>query len=93
VDNNPTHNTRLKPTKYIMAVTLVNGYKAITLIDQQTIDANLISTKFCTLHHISILKLIKLVIINIVIKGSQGKCNNYVGVKINYGQYTEDRTF
>ena len=93
LDNNPIYNFRLKPTEHMMAVILVNGHKTITLIDQQTTDANLISTKFCTLYHIPILKFTKPVVISIVIKGSQSKYNNYIGVKINYGQHTEDRTF
>jgi len=93
VDNNPAYNPKLKPTKHRMAVILVNGHKAITLIDQQTTDADLISTKFCTLHNILMLKLTKPVVINIVMKGSQGKCHNYVRVKINYRQYVKYRTF
>ena len=70
MDNNPTYKPRLKLIEYMIVVTLVNGYKAIILIHQQAIGTDLISTKFCILYYILMLKLIKSVVINTVIKGS-----------------------
>ena len=39
------------------------------------------------------LKLTKPIVLNTVIKGSQSKYNNYFRIKINYGQYIEDKRF
>jgi len=70
--------------------TKVNEHIAKILVDQQTADADLISSTFCTLHKILLHKMNPPITLQMTTKGSRGSLTHYVIVQLDWLGYLEE---
>src|SRR5690606_28645857 len=77
----------------LIAVVKNNIYPAKAVIDQSTIEANVISNQFCAVHNIELKPLEKPICTKMTLKGSRGSATYKVIVDINYGLYQEQDEF
>src|SRR5213594_1278929 len=75
--------------EHMVVETKVNGHSAKTLIDNQTIGADLISNQFCITYAIPLQQLETPVTINLPLKESRGSSHKKATIDLDYGKYKE----
>jgi len=79
--------------EHLLVTTEINGHAAKTLIDQQTAGADLISSKFCTLHNLPLYNRRPPITLQITMKGSQGSISHYTKANCDWKGWSEERVF
>jgi hypothetical protein len=79
--------------EHLLVTTEINGHAAKTLVDQQTAGADLISSKFCTLHNLPLYDLRPPITLQMTMKGSQGSISHYTKAKCDWKGWSEERIF
>jgi len=69
--------------EHLLVTTKINDQPAKTLVDQQTGGANLISSKFCTLHNLHLYLLKNTITLQMTMKGSKESISQYTKVNCN----------
>jgi len=79
--------------EHLLVTTKINDQPAKTLGDQQTAGADLISSKFCTLHNLPLYPLKNPITLQITMKGSKGSISHYTKVNCDRLRWSEERIF
>jgi len=101
LEDPPTSHTRGNPSQPpldaakepLLVTTKINDQPAKTLVDQQTAVADLISSKFCTLHNLPLYPLKNPIIMQMTMKGSKGSISHYTKVNCDWLGWSEERIF
>jgi len=84
----------LNAAKEHLLVTMeINDQPAKTVVDQQTAGADLISSKFCTLHNLPLYLLKNPITLQMTMKGSKGSISHYTKVNCDWLGWSEERIF
>jgi len=70
--------------EHLLVTTKINDQPAKTLVDQQTAGADLISSKFCTLHNLPLYPLKNSITLQMTMKGSKGSISQYIKVNCDW---------
>jgi len=76
-----------------LVTTKINDQPAKTLVDQQTAGADLIGSKFCTLHNLLLYPLKNPITLQMTMKGSKGSISHYTKVNCDWLGWSEERIF
>jgi len=79
--------------EHLLVTTEINGHAAKTLIDHQTAGADLISSKFCTLHNLPLYDLRPPFTLQMTMKGSQGSISHYTKANCDWKGWSEEQIF
>jgi len=79
--------------EHLLVTTKINDQPAKTLVDQQTAGADLISSKFCTLHNLPLYPLKNPITLQMTMKGSKGSISHYTKVNCDWLGWSEERIF
>jgi len=79
--------------EHLLVTTKIHDQPAKTLVEQQTAGADLISSKFCTLHNLPLYPLKNPIILQMSMKGSKGSISHYTKVNCDWLGWSEERIF
>jgi len=79
--------------EHLLVTKKINNQPAKTLVDQQTAGADLISSKFCTLHNLPLCALKNHITLQMTMKGSKGSISHYTKVNCDWLGWSEERIF
>jgi len=79
--------------EHLLVTTKINDQPAKTLVDQQTAGADLISSKFCTLHNLPLYPLKNPITLQMTMKGFKGSTSHYTKVNCDWLGWSEKRIF
>jgi len=77
--------------EHLLFTTKINDQPAKTLVDQQTAGADLISSKFCTLHNLPLYPLKNPITLQMTMRGSKRSISHYTKVNCDWLGWTEER--
>jgi len=101
LEDPPTPNTKGNSSQppldaakeHLLVTTKINDQPAKTLVDQQSIGADLISSKFCTLHNLPLYSLKNSTTLQMTMKGCKGSISHYINVNCDWLGWSEERIF
>jgi len=79
--------------EHLLVTTKINDQPAKTLVGQQTAGADLISSKFCTLHNLLLYLLKNPITLQMTMKGSKEAISHYTKVNCDWLGWSEERIF
>jgi len=79
--------------EHLLVTTKINDQPAETFVDQQTAGADLICSKFCTLHNLPFYLLKNPITLQMTMKGYKGSISHYTKVNCDLLEWSEERIF